>query len=59
MFKVSPDDTAGTRNQRRDWHDRVTLDESSFYYITEHELIWLPPDGRRPALERVRVQSKK
>jgi hypothetical protein len=44
--------------QTRAWHDIVTLDESWFYYITDHELIWLPPDGKVPDLERARVQSK-
>jgi hypothetical protein len=33
----------GTRNQRRNWHDIVTLDESLFYYIPDHELMWLRP----------------
>jgi hypothetical protein len=37
----------------------VILDESWFSYITDHELIWLPPDGNDPDLERVTIQSKK
>jgi hypothetical protein len=37
----------------------VTLDESWFYHITDAELIWLPPDGKVPDLERVTVESKK
>jgi hypothetical protein len=35
------------------------IDESSFYYLTGHALIWLFPDGKVPDLERVRVQSGK
>jgi hypothetical protein len=45
--------------QTRVWHDIVTLDESWFSYITDHELIWLPPHGKVPDLERVKIQSKK
>jgi hypothetical protein len=37
----------------------VTLDESWFYYITDHELIWLPPDGKVPNRERITIESKK
>jgi hypothetical protein len=28
--------------QTRAWHDIVYLDETWFYSITDHELIWLP-----------------
>jgi hypothetical protein len=44
--------------ETRVWHDLITLDESWFYYITDHKLIWLPPDGKVPDLERVRIQSR-
>jgi hypothetical protein len=37
----------------------MTLDESWFYHITDVELIWLPPAGKVPDLERVTVQSRK
>jgi histone-lysine N-methyltransferase SETMAR len=37
----------------------VTVHESRFWYITVHELIWLPPDGEVPDRERVAVQSEK
>jgi hypothetical protein len=33
------------------------MDESWFYYITDHELIWLPPDGKVSDLERVTIQT--
>jgi hypothetical protein len=45
--------------QTRAWHDIVTLDESWFYYITGHELIRLPPDGKVRDREPVTIQSKK
>jgi predicted cupin superfamily sugar epimerase len=45
--------------QARAWHDIVTLDESWFYYITDHEPIWLPPDGKVPDRERITMESKK
>jgi hypothetical protein len=47
-FTVPSDDTAGTRNQRRDELDILALDESWFCYITDNELIWFPPDGKVP-----------
>jgi hypothetical protein len=37
----------------------VTLDESWFDYITDHELILLPPDGKVPDPEGVTIQSEK
>jgi hypothetical protein len=39
----------------------VTLDESWFYFNlnTDHELIWLQPDGEIPERERRTIQSKK
>jgi hypothetical protein len=37
----------------------VTLDELWFYYITDHELLWLPPYGNLADRERVIIQSKK
>jgi hypothetical protein len=36
----------------------MALDEFWFYYITDHELIGLPPDGKVPDLERVKIQSR-
>jgi histone-lysine N-methyltransferase SETMAR len=45
--------------QTRAWHDIVTLDESWFYYITAHELIWLPPTGKGPDREHITIESKK
>jgi hypothetical protein len=40
-------------------HDIVTLDESWFYFTTEHELIWLPEGTEAPERERITVQSRK
>jgi hypothetical protein len=37
----------------------VARDESWFEYITDHGLIWPPPDGKVPNRERFRIQSKK
>jgi hypothetical protein len=37
----------------------VTLDESSFYLNTNHELIWLQLDGEIPERERRTIQSEK
>jgi hypothetical protein len=37
----------------------VTLDESWFYLNTNHELIWLQPDGEIPERERRTIQSEK
>jgi histone-lysine N-methyltransferase SETMAR len=45
--------------QDRGWHDVVTLDESRFYYTTNHESIWLPADEKVPERERKTVKSKK
>jgi hypothetical protein len=45
--------------QRRDWQDIVTLDESWFYFTTDHEQIWLPSEGRVPERERKMIQSPK
>jgi hypothetical protein len=59
MFKILSDDIAGTRNQRRDWHDVVTLDDPWFDYITDHELIWIPPDGKVRNREGVRVSVQR
>jgi hypothetical protein len=47
------------RQERRSWHDIVTLDESRFYLHTEHELIWAHPDAQIPERERHTVQSQK
>jgi hypothetical protein len=40
------------RQKQRSWHDIVTLDESWFYINTDHEPIWLRPDGEIPEIER-------
>jgi predicted cupin superfamily sugar epimerase len=45
--------------QTRAWHDIVTLDELWFYYVTDHELIWLPPHGKAPDWECVTIESNK
>jgi hypothetical protein len=47
--------------KQRSWHDIVTLDESWFYINlnTDHELIWLQPDGDIPERERLTIQSEK
>jgi hypothetical protein len=45
--------------QTRAWHDIVTLDESWFDYSTDHELIWLPPDGKVPDREHITIESRK
>jgi hypothetical protein len=37
----------------------VTLDESWFYYITDHELIRLPPDGKVSDRERAAIRFEK
>jgi hypothetical protein len=47
------------RQERRSWHDKVTLDESWFYFNVDHELIWLQPDEETPEGERHTVQSEK
>jgi predicted cupin superfamily sugar epimerase len=47
------------RQKQRSWHDIVTLDESWFYLNTDHELIWLQPDGEIPERERRMIQSEK
>jgi hypothetical protein len=40
------------RQKQRYWHDIVTLDESWFDLNTDHELIWLQPEGEIPERER-------
>jgi hypothetical protein len=45
--------------QSRDWHDIVTLDESWFYFSTDHERIWLAPGETVPDRERDMIQSPK
>jgi histone-lysine N-methyltransferase SETMAR len=47
------------RQRRRSWHDIVTLDESWFYFHTDHETIWLPRGATPPDRERHTIQSKK
>jgi ABC-type uncharacterized transport system YnjBCD substrate-binding protein len=46
------------RQKQRSWHDIVTLDESWFYLNTNHELIWLQPDGEIPERERRTIHSE-
>jgi histone-lysine N-methyltransferase SETMAR len=48
-----------TSEQRRGWHDIVTLDESWFYLTTQHESIWFPETEKVPERERPMIQSKK
>jgi hypothetical protein len=47
------------RQERRSWHDMVTLYELFFYFNMDHELIWLQPDEGIPERERHTVQSEK
>jgi hypothetical protein len=47
------------RQERRSWHDIVTLDESYFYLHTDHELIWAQSDAEIPGSERHTVQFQK
>jgi hypothetical protein len=37
------------------WHDIVTLDESEFYFTTDHERIWLPDGIEASKRERITV----
>jgi hypothetical protein len=43
----------------RAWHDIVTLDDSWFYFTTDHERIWHPEGTEAPERERITVQSRK
>jgi hypothetical protein len=43
----------------RQWHDIVTLDESWFYWNSDHDLMWLPPGDAVPDRERYIIQSPK
>ena len=45
--------------QSRSWHDIVTLDESWFYFSTDHERMWLAPGETVPDRERHLIQSPK
>jgi histone-lysine N-methyltransferase SETMAR len=45
--------------QSRGWHDIVTLDESWFYFSTDHERIWLAPGEKVPDRERHMIQCPK
>jgi histone-lysine N-methyltransferase SETMAR len=47
------------RQKQRSWHDIVTLDESWLYLNTDHELMWIQPDGEIPERERRTIQSGK
>jgi hypothetical protein len=41
------------------WYDILTLNESWFYFTTNHELVWLPEGIEAPERERITVQSRK
>jgi hypothetical protein len=43
----------------RAWHDIIMLNESWFYFTTNHERIWLPEGTEAPKRERITVQSRK
>jgi histone-lysine N-methyltransferase SETMAR len=43
----------------RAWHDIVTLNESWFYFTTNHKRIWLPEGTEALGMERITVQSRK
>jgi hypothetical protein len=45
------------QQKRRAWHDMITLDESWFYFRTDHELIWLAPGETIPERGRHTIQS--
>jgi hypothetical protein len=45
--------------ERRSWHDIVTLDKSWFYLHTDHKLIWVQSDAEIPERDRHTVQSQK
>jgi histone-lysine N-methyltransferase SETMAR len=48
------------RHQKdRVWHDIITLDESWFYFTTDHERIWLLEGTEAPEMEWITVQSRK
>jgi predicted cupin superfamily sugar epimerase len=49
------------QQKQRSWHNIVILDESWFYLNlnTDHELIWLQPDGEIPEREQRTIQSEK
>jgi hypothetical protein len=47
------------RQERRSWHDIVTLDESWFYLRIDHELIREQPDAEIPERGWHTVQSQK
>jgi hypothetical protein len=44
--------------KRAAWHNIVTLEESWFYFGTDHEPIWLQPSEEVPGRERPTKQSK-
>jgi hypothetical protein len=47
------------RQERRAWHNIVTLDESWSGLHADHELIWAQPDAEIPEKERHTVQYQK
>jgi hypothetical protein len=42
----------------RCWHHIITLDESWFYFSTDHEMIWLQSDEKVPEREKHTIRSK-
>jgi hypothetical protein len=47
------------RQETREWHDTLTLDELWFYFSIEHGRIWLAPEEPVPDKERYMTQSPK
>jgi hypothetical protein len=43
----------------RQWHEIVTLDESWFYWCSDHDLMWMRPGETIPDRERYTIQSPK
>jgi hypothetical protein len=43
----------------RVWHNTVTLDESWFYFTTDHERVWLPEGTQALERERGTIQLRK
>jgi hypothetical protein len=41
------------------WHFVVTLDESWFYFATDHEQIWMIPEEEPPARSRRMIQDRR
>jgi hypothetical protein len=47
------------QQERRAWHDVITLDEFWFYFSTDHEFIWLAPGEDIPERGRHTIHSPK